>query len=85
MKSKFAPVSQESLEDCVDELKVFCQGGYSGKSRLQLVLGSIFKYYEITDFNQQRQILSAVGLNPFIRVFPDGKRKPRVTFWVKTD
>ncbi len=77
-----SPATPENLEQCKVELEVFCQGGLPGKAQLQLVLPAIFRHYEIVDFDEQKQLLSAAGLKPFIKVFAEGNKKPRVSFWV---
>ena len=84
-RKRHTTATQDNVDACTAEVQVLCQGGYAGKAQLQLVLGSIFRHFEITDFDQQRGILTSVGLKPFIKVFPDGLKKPRVTFWIEYD
>ena len=56
------PARQANMEECTCEMKAFVAGGRPGLARLKLVVGSLFKQFQIVDSQDRYTVLYNAGV-----------------------
>jgi hypothetical protein len=66
------PDENKDMTECISWIQEFSNGGLHAQYRLQQVISSIFRHYNITDQRDQAYALEKAGLSP---VFRENKRR----------